>query len=177
VVDGGDLDITFEVFDPKNKRIVSDVRQEDGLHNIDTEAGGDFQFCFDNRFSRMTEKTVFWEIFLDDDDYDYDDDYEDEDYKEFKDNLAKDDYEEDTLKGLTNSLNKIKGNHGKTLQFQAMLRAFEAKDRNVIEHNYERVNFWSMVHLVAMVATAVFQVFFLRSLFAQNAAHGQKQST
>jgi|ERR1712130_18985 len=177
VVDGGDLDITFEVFDPKNKRIVSDVRQEDGLHNIDTEAGGDFQFCFDNRFSRMTEKTVFWEIFLDDDDYDYDDDYEDEDYKEFKDNLAKDDYEEDTLKGLTNSLNKIKGNHGKTLQFQAMLRAFEAKDRNVIEHNYERVNFWSMVHLVAMVATAVFQVFFLRSLFAQNTAHGQKQST
>ena len=96
---------------------------------------------------------------MDDDDYDYDDDYEDEDYKNFKENLAKDDYEEDTLKGLTNSLNKIKGNHGKTLQFQAMLRAFEAKDRNVIEHNYERVNFWSMVHLVAMVATAVFQVF------------------
>ena len=56
VVDGGELDITFEVFDPTGKRIVSDVRQEDGLHNIDTNKGGDFQICLDNRFSRMTSK-------------------------------------------------------------------------------------------------------------------------
>ena len=39
-----------------------------------------------------------------------------------------------------------------------MLRAFEAKDRSVMEHNYERVNFWSFVHLFAMVGTAVLQV-------------------
>ena len=56
VVDGGELDITFEVFDPTGKRIISDVRQEDGLHNIDTNKGGDFQICLDNRFSRMTPK-------------------------------------------------------------------------------------------------------------------------
>ena len=98
---------------------------------------------------------------MDDEDYDYDEYDIDEEYKEFKDGLAKDDYEGETLKGLQTSLNKIKINHGKTLQFQAMLRAFEAKDRNVIEHNYERVNFWSMVHLVAMVATAIFQVFII----------------
>ena len=70
--------------------------------------------------------------------------------------------------GLQTSLNKIKVNHGKTLQFQAMLRAFEAKDRNVIEHNYERVNFWSMIHLLAMVATAIFQVFFITSVSNDN---------
>ena len=57
VVDGGDLDITFEVMDPSGKRVVSDVRQEDGLHNLDSgDKGGDFQICFDNRFSRMTAK-------------------------------------------------------------------------------------------------------------------------
>ena len=61
--------------------------------------------------------------------------------------------------GLKNSLSKIKTNHGKTLQYQAMLRAFEAKDRSVMEHNYERVNFWSLVHLCAMVGTAMLQVF------------------
>ena len=60
--------------------------------------------------------------------------------------------------GLKNSLSKIKTNHGKTLQYQAMLRAFEAKDRSVMEHNYERVNFWSLVHLCAMVGTAMLQV-------------------
>jgi len=155
VVDGGELDITFEVFDPTGKRIVSDVRQEDGLHNIDTNKGGDFQICLDNRFSRMTSKTVFFEIFLDTDDYD---DYEYE-------GLEDDDYEADTVTGLKNSLSKIKTNHGKTLQYQAMLRAFEAKDRSVMEHNYERVNFWSLVHLCAMVGTAMLQVYMLRSMF------------
>ena len=109
VVDGGELDITFEVFDPTGKRIISDVRQEDGLHNIDTNKGGDFQICLDNRFSRMTPKvrtgkfndskpiyglqnifkTVFFEIFLDTDDYD---DYEYE-------GLEEDDYEADTVTG------------------------------------------------------------------------------
>merc|ERR1712168_1482897 len=137
VVDGGELDITFEVFDPTGKRIVSDVRQEDGLHNIDTNKGGDFQ------------------IFLDNDDYD---DYEYE-------GLEEDDYEADTVTGLKNSLSKIKTNHGKTLQYQAMLRAFQAKDRSVMEHNSERVNFWSLVHLCAMVGTAMLQVYMLRSMF------------
>ena len=61
-------------------------------------------------------------------------------------------------KGLKKSLTSIKSNQGKTLQYQAMLRAFEAKDRSVMEHNYERVNFWSFVHLFAMVGTAVLQV-------------------
>lgn len=179
VIDGGDLDISVTIFDPSGKKIGEDIRQEDGLHPITTGAGGAFQFCFDNSFSRMSEKKVFFEIFLDDEDYDYDDYDEDEDYKEFRDNLAKDeDYEGDTLKGLQKSLNTIKVNHGKTLQFQAMLRAFEAKDRNVIEHNYERVNFWSMVHLVAMIGTAIFQVFFLRSMFAQpTPSHGTKMAT
>ena len=65
---------------------------------------------------------------------------------------------ENSFLGLKNSLSKIKTNHGKTLQYQAMLRAFEAKDRSVMEHNYERVNFWSLVHLCAMVGTAMLQV-------------------
>merc|ERR1712123_452602 len=78
VTDGGDLDITLEIFDPSGKRVISDVRQEDGLHNLESNKGGDFQFCFDNRFSRMASKTVFWEVFLDDADYD---DYDYADYK------------------------------------------------------------------------------------------------
>ena len=56
MTDGGDLDITFEIYDPKGKRVISDIRQEDGLHNLESGKGGDFQFCFDNRFSRMASK-------------------------------------------------------------------------------------------------------------------------
>lgn len=158
VVDGGELDITFEVIDPTGKKVINDIRQEDGLHSIETGKGGDFSLCFDNRFSRMSSKTVFFEIFLEQD-YgdDYDDDYDWEKETEF---------EPDTVEGLKKSLVKIKSNHGKTLQYQAMLRAFEAKDRSVMEHNYERVNFWSLVHLSIMVGTCMLQVYMLRSMFA-----------
>jgi len=161
VVDGGDLDINFEIISPAGKVMISDRRQEDGLHNIQTEGGGDFQFCFDNSFSRMTNKVVFFEIFLDIDYDDYDpDDYDDDYRKEIEDAVEKDDtdYDQAGIKGLTSSLGKIKVNQGKTLQYQAMLRAFEAKDRNLIEMNYNRVNFWSMVHMCVMIGTAVLQV-------------------
>jgi protein ERP2 len=102
-------------------------------------------------------QTVFFEFFIMDDDYEYDD-YDSEEYLDFQKNLKKDDYEEDTLKSLTDRLHKIKQNHGKTMQYQAFIRAHEARDRNVIEHNYERVNFWSAIHMIAMICTAVFQV-------------------
>lgn len=59
VLDGGDLDITFELFDPSGKRLVRDVRQEDGMHTVDTKAsGGSYQLCFDNTFSMMTDKVT-----------------------------------------------------------------------------------------------------------------------
>ena len=43
-------------------------------------------------------QTVFFELFQDED-YDYDEDYDDDEYEDFKKGLAKDDYEEDTVKG------------------------------------------------------------------------------
>ena len=56
------MDITLEIFDPSGKRVISDVRQEDGLHNLESNKGGDFQFCFDNRFSRMASKVTRFEL-------------------------------------------------------------------------------------------------------------------
>ena len=61
VVDGGDLDISFQAFDPKGKQLFTDHRQEDGLHSVaaDKNPGGDFQICFDNRHSRFQAKVTF----------------------------------------------------------------------------------------------------------------------
>ena len=59
VLDGGDLDITFELFDPSGKRLVRDVRQEDGMHTVDTKGNaGAYQLCFDNKFSMLTDKVT-----------------------------------------------------------------------------------------------------------------------
>uniref|UniRef100_A0A3B1JJ60 Transmembrane p24 trafficking protein 5 n=1 Tax=Astyanax mexicanus TaxID=7994 RepID=A0A3B1JJ60_ASTMX len=54
---------------------------------------------------------------------------------------------------------------GKSLQIQTVLRAFEARDRNLQESNYERVNVWSCTNVVLMVVVSCIQVYLLRSLF------------
>ena len=35
VIDGGDLDITFQMIDPKGKILATDIRKEDGVHTVD----------------------------------------------------------------------------------------------------------------------------------------------
>ncbi len=53
----------------------------------------------------------------------------------------------------------------KTIRLQGELRAHEFKDRSIAEHNFERVNFWSVVQVVIMVIAGVTQVVMIRSIF------------
>merc|ERR1711976_451542 len=161
VIDGGDLDITFQMIDPKGKILATDIRKEDGLHTVDEPIDGAYQFCFDNGFSRLTDKVVFFEIFTDDFDYDYDG----EEWKPKKDEGML----EDRVKEIQSKLQRMKLNMAKTSQIQNLLRAFEAKDRNLIEANRQRVDSWSIIHLTVMAGTAFLQVYLLRSMFNVNA--------
>ena len=73
---------------------------------------------------------------------------------------------EEKVQEMTKKLLKMKTNMHRTTQFQAVLRAFESKDRNILEANLKRVNNWSTIHLAVMLTTAIFQVFLLRSFFS-----------
>uniref|UniRef100_A0A8C2CID0 Transmembrane p24 trafficking protein 1b n=1 Tax=Cyprinus carpio TaxID=7962 RepID=A0A8C2CID0_CYPCA len=50
-------------------------------------------------------------------------------------------------------------------QMQTVLRAFEARDRNLLEDNLWRVSFWSCVSLLVMLSVALTQVYTVRRLF------------
>lgn len=53
----------------------------------------------------------------------------------------------------------------RTRQIQASLRAFEARDRYLLEDNLWRVSFWSCLNLLVMLAVASMQIYTLRGLF------------
>lgn len=53
----------------------------------------------------------------------------------------------------------------KSVHIQTVLRAFEARDRNLQESNFDRVNFWSFINLTLMVVVSAVQVYLVRSLF------------
>jgi len=76
-------------------------------------------------------------------------------------------------------MDKIQSNLHKSAQTQKLFAAIESRDRSVVETNFERVNFWSTVQLIAMVAAAAVNVIVIRSLFEdrRKAAMGTKLCT
>jgi hypothetical protein len=62
VIEGGDLDINFEVFDPNNKRLIHAVKSSDESHELEIKLPGIYSFCIDNSFSSITPKMVYLDL-------------------------------------------------------------------------------------------------------------------
>lgn len=50
-------------------------------------------------------------------------------------------------------------------QLQSALRAFEARDRYLLEDNLWSVSLWSCINLLVILVVGVTQIFTLRNLF------------
>ncbi|XP_048457862.1 transmembrane emp24 domain-containing protein 5 isoform X2 [Rhincodon typus] len=130
VIDGAGLDVDFYIASPNGNILYFDQRKSDGVHSIETE-NGDYMFCFDNSFSSISEKIVFFELILDN--------MEPEgDPNSWKDLLQGGELLDMKLEDILESINSVKGRLSKSNQIQGLLRAFEARDRNLQEGNYDR---------------------------------------
>ena len=115
---------------------------------------GDHKLCFDNSKSRSGHKLVFFELVLDNDgadDLPLDQFPEDDDY--------------DEVEEMSASLKLIRERVTKSRQLQEQIRAHEFRDRSIAEHNFERVNFWSIVQVGIMIFAGLAQVMMIRSIF------------
>ena len=63
-------------------------------------------------------------------------------------------------------MNVIKTNNAKTVQLQSLLRVFEAKDRNIVERNFYRINLWSVINMVVMASVFILQVVMVKGMFS-----------
>lgn len=72
VIDGshGDLDISFDLADSNGRLIYSDYKKSDNIHRFKLPHDTELSFCFNNDFSRMNSKTVFFEIIIEKEDDD-----------------------------------------------------------------------------------------------------------
>ncbi|KAF6345851.1 transmembrane p24 trafficking protein 5 [Rhinolophus ferrumequinum] len=158
VLDGAGLDIDFHLASPEGRTLVFEQRKSDGVHTVETEVG-DYMFCFDNTFSTISEKVIFFELILDNMG---EQEQEQEDWKKY---ITGTDMLDMKLEDILESINSIKSRLSKSGHIQNLLRAFEARDRNIQESNFDRVNFWSLVNLMVMVVVSAIQVYMLKSLF------------
>ncbi|XP_078074198.1 transmembrane emp24 domain-containing protein 5 isoform X3 [Mustelus asterias] len=157
VIDGAGLDVDFYIASPNGNILYFDQRKSDGVHSVETE-NGDYMFCFDNSFSSISEKIVFFELILDNME-------PESDANSWKDFLQGGELLDMKLEDILQSINNVKGRLSKSNQIQGLLRAFEARDRNLQEGNYDRVNFWSVVNLAVMLTVSCLQVYMLKNLF------------
>lgn len=161
VIDGGqgELDISFHLTAPGGRVIIMDYKKPDKNHRYEVEEDGDYRICFDNRFSSFNSKTVFFEIMID----------SDEDEKEPWDDLSEEQNQEEqyelTIQVIEEAVKKVKTHLMKVRHMQETARAYGARDFNVIEEYYKRVNYWSMLQIIVMLVVGIVQVIMVKSLF------------
>ncbi|XP_029285437.1 transmembrane emp24 domain-containing protein 5 [Cottoperca gobio] len=157
VLDGAGLDVDFFISSPSGQVLFSDYHKSDGVHTVETEYG-DYMFCFDNTFSTVSEKLIFFELILDNMEVE-------EDQDEWKEYVHGTDMVDMKMEDIMDTINNVKARLGKSVHIQTVLRAFEARDRNIQESNFDRVNFWSVTNLIIMMMVSAVQVYLVRSLF------------
>ncbi|XP_040437461.1 transmembrane emp24 domain-containing protein 1, partial [Falco naumanni] len=167
VIGGAGLDVDFSLESPSGRLLVSERRRSDGAHTVEPTEAGDYKLCFDNSFSTISEKLVFFELIFDS--AQEDDEDEEEEEGEEGDGWLQAAQPEDALdvkiEDIKESIETMRSRLERSIQMQTLLRAFEARDRNLQENNLARVNFWSRLNLALLGLVAVLQVALLKGLF------------
>lgn len=167
VIDGGhgDLDISFSLADPIGLIIVTDFKKPENIHRHDVQKEGDYRFCFDNTFSTFNRKTVFFELIVE---KEGEQNLGDDQWNDVLEGLTPEEYYEMKVQDIMDYVGRIRMQMTKARQIQDMLRSHEARDRNLAESNFSKVNNWSLFQICAMVAVGLLQVFLVRSIFDTN---------
>ncbi|KAM9819130.1 transmembrane emp24 domain-containing protein 1b [Syngnathus typhle] len=159
VIGGAGMDVDFTIFSPEGVPMVAETRRSDGVHVVEPTEEGDYQVCFDNSFSHFSEKIVFFELYIEGPGGDVGGDDEwaglelDENMLQYK------------LQDIREYMDSVHKHLERSRQMQTVLRAFEARDRNLLEDNLWRVTFWSCASMLVMLCVAFTQVYTVRKLF------------
>lgn len=163
VIDGGhgDLDISFTIAEGNGKILFTDYKRSENIHRIDVKKDGIYRFCFDNSFSTFNRKTVFFELIIE---MEGDENANSRENFEY-DGLSPEEVYDVKVQDIYDSVIKVKAFLQRAKQYQDILSTYEARDRNIAEQNFHRVNIWSFIQIILMLAVGTLQVFMVRSLF------------
>ncbi|KAJ4931852.1 hypothetical protein JOQ06_010291 [Pogonophryne albipinna] len=159
VIAGSGLDVGFALISPTGYRLVSDFRRSDGIHMVDSTEDGDYRLCFDNSFSKLSEKMVFFEVNINSESSSVGGS------NEWESMAITESMGEYNMEDIRAQMDSVYQHLERSRQILAVLRALEARDRYLLEDNLWRVSFWSCLSLLVMLFVAVTQMYTLKRLF------------
>ncbi|CAF1579092.1 unnamed protein product [Rotaria magnacalcarata] len=170
VLAGGDSDISYWFYSPENRILQSELKKHDGHQTLKLEETGEYRFCFDNSFSRFSQKQVYFSLRSL-----YEQGKSDNVTEDWMNSTSKDDLGElqNKFDDIKSSFQRIWNNMEAAQRYQNIFKMFEMHDRVVIENSFDRVNFWSIINSTLMFIVTIIQVITIRSLFENKSAYGK----
>ncbi|XP_077382164.1 transmembrane emp24 domain-containing protein 1-like [Festucalex cinctus] len=161
VIGQSNLDVSFTMISPSGHREFEDRRKSHAIHTLESTVQGDYQLCFDNSFSKIKEKMLFFTLLISS----LNNTTEETDLAA---DIATNDTFEFKLQDFKARLDKLHQQIQRGRVIQLMLRTFDTRDQHLQDNNLWRVSFWSCVSMVLVLVVAVSQVRILESLFPES---------
>ncbi|KAL9645227.1 hypothetical protein ABK040_002428 [Willaertia magna] len=147
VSSGGYLDIDLSIYSPQGSLVHESKGETEGKYTFTAVESGMYKICFSNKMSKLSSKTVTFEVHVGD---------------LFDPHLNKVEEKDPIVKSayrLMEGLTEIQ-------QEQKFYRVREQSHRDLAEVTNTKVMFWGVVEMIAIAVMAVGQVFALRQFFS-----------
>jgi len=155
---GQQLDISTKIRAPSGKLVTYQNRKvEDQLLGYQTLEQGDYEICFNNRYSMLEHKRIFWQFEVEG--------AFDEKSAEQKLLNATMEYYNEAAKEVQKVVRKVRSSIARARHQQWWLSTMSQKHLSRLEAVQGMIDRWSFGHLFTVVAVGCIQVIMLRRLF------------
>ncbi|XP_017067832.2 transmembrane emp24 domain-containing protein 5 [Drosophila eugracilis] len=155
----GETHINFNLMDSSRRLLINEIKQEKGKCDLVANETGTYKTCFDNTISTFNQKIVAFTLEV------RPADREEREFRDMHREMLTDYQFDMAYTAINNYMGKIHVNLMRIGQTQHFIKAIEARDRNLAESTFARVNKWSWANLLAMIFVGFLQVLMVRSIF------------
>jgi len=153
VQSGGSFDIDFEVKDPSQKILLDGSRERQGDYVFTANTVGEYEFCFENDMSTLTEKLVDFDIMV-----------ESEPRREIP---VKAGQIADQTSALEESIFKLNNMLMNMKRTQKYFHTRENRGFSTVQSTQTKIFWYAVLESLAIIGMAVFQVYILQTFFTR----------